>query len=172
MKREKSLRRDLIENREHPLRNEIRKRVRDRVDKCDVPQCWILKDENDNGQISLDHRFFDGKTGEVTYIKRILFQITYKELPPYGRIIKTTCGTPRCVNPAHYKISGWRMPAEDMFKLLKEEWISFEEVEERFCDNKGRPYAQWYVNKIVDRDAEERAKQAQSEAEIFFENIQ
>jgi hypothetical protein len=165
-----ALRYDVREDADHPLRNEIRKRVRDRVDKCDVPDCWVLVDPNDNGQLALDRHFFhNSKHGRHVQIRQVLFQLTFHALPPVGRIIRTKCPTKNCVNPAHYKIAGWKMPYEDMQKLIKElNWITQEQAEELYTDSKGREYAPWYVKKLKENEAAQAAKR---EAEAILGGI-
>lgn len=133
----------------HVLKTKLRKKIRDRVETCDVPDCWILKG-NDSGLLSLDRRFFGGnlKRGKHMTMRQALFQLTFHEMPPVDRIIKMQCGDSRCVNPAHYSVAGWKMPFETMAKLIYHlEWISEKEAVQMHA---GKTYAAWYLRHMED----------------------
>ena len=138
------LRPDLIDGSGSPmLKNKLRRRIKDRVLKCDVPQCWLLN-EGDTGLISLDHRYFaDGKGRHIT-MRQVLFQLTYHRLPPEGRLIRMKCDNPtRCISPAHFQVEGWDGPSyADIKRLIYEQgWTTEEDAEEVHC---GKEVAAWY----------------------------
>ena len=125
-----SLRQDILLGADgtHPLRNKLRKRIRDRVEKCDVPDHWLLK-EGESGLLSLDHRYFDSK---------------YAKLPPLGRIIRMKCEKKRCTNPTHFEVTGWKPPYDFMQRCVQElGWISEEDAMQMHCDE--RTYNAWYL---------------------------
>ena len=127
-----SLRQDILLGADgtHPLRNKLRKRIRDRVEKCDVPDHWLLK-EGESGLLSLDHRYFDSKYAKHITIRQALFQLTYRELPPLGRIIRMKCEKKRCTNPTHFEVTGWKPPYDFMQRCVQD------------CDE--RTYNAWYL---------------------------
>ena len=145
-----SLRRDLVYSEgRHPLKTKLRKKIRDRVDVCGVPQCWKLN-EGETADLSLSRHYFDdAKYGKHMTMRQVLFQLTYHQLPPFGRIIRMKCPNPStCINPAHYSATGWRMPFDSMAKLIFElEWITEQEAIEMHA---GKTFSSWYLRQ---RDA-------------------
>lgn len=99
------------------------KSVRDRINECQVPRCWILKDPADKGSIYLPRQFFYDRRGRRVQIRQALFQVTYREPAPIGRTIQMACGNTRCVNPAHMKVAGWE-PSWAALNEVMGHWIT------------------------------------------------
>jgi hypothetical protein len=155
---------------ESELKDELQKRIRDRVISCKIPDCWLIK-QGETHQICLDKRYFDSGVGRCMPIRQILFQMTFHSLPPLGRIIRMDCqpkeNQARCVNPAHYKISGWKISAEDQTRLVNElGWITREQIECRRPTKKGKKMADWawYQTDAGRKELEDKMKQEKKEA--------
>ena len=101
--------------------NRIYKEIRDRVDGCYEPNCWILKD-NDPGTIYLNQNIIDGDKGRYVQMRRFLFLVTWKTIPDRRKLI-TYCGNYRCVNPAHARYKGFKPPYDRVKELIANEWL-------------------------------------------------
>lgn len=173
----------LLEGNNSELKSELQKRIRDRVIACKIPDCWLLK-KGESHQICLDKRYFDSGVGRCMPIRQVLFQTTFHSLPPLGRIIRMDClpeqNQTRCLNPAHYKIAGWKISAEDQARLVDElGWITQAQIECRRPMKKGKPMADWawYQTDEGRKELEQRQKKEKqeardrAEAEILFERM-
>ena len=79
------------------------------------------------GQIFLSKKYLTTGKWRKAQIRQVLFQSVYGEPVPIGRVIRMRCGNKRCIDPAHYAISGWRPPWEVMHRMIDElEWITEE----------------------------------------------
>jgi hypothetical protein len=165
------------------LKSDLQKRIRDRVVNCKIPDCWLLK-RGESHQICLDRRYFDSDVGRCIPIRQVLFQTTFHMLPPIGRIIRMDClpkeNQAHCLNPAHFKIAGWKISAEDRDRLVDElGWITREQIECRRPMKKGKQMADWawYQTDEGHKELEERAEQEKkeakdrAEAEAYFERV-
>lgn len=120
--------------------NKLTKQIRDRCDRCYVPDCWTLKDPNDKGQIFLSKKLITTGKWRKAQIRHVLFQSTYGEPVPIGRVIRMRCGNKRCINPAHYSVSGWRPPWEVMHRMIDElGWITEEQAKEWYSSKEQTP---------------------------------
>lgn len=109
----------------------IEREIKERVDGCMRPQCWVLKDEKDIGKMYLGKKVTTDGKGRYVYIRRYLFLLTYGFLPDRRRL-ETLCGNNRCVNPAHVTYARFNRTYEQVKGLLKRNWITEEQVEELY----------------------------------------
>jgi hypothetical protein len=111
---------------------ELRKQIKDRCTECYVPRCWLLKNPNDDGQINLKKKLVLGGKRERVQIRRLLFLMTFKELP-IGRTLKPICKNSRCCNPAHMTYIGWDGPSyKKTYELIEKEYLTLEQAREWF----------------------------------------
>jgi hypothetical protein len=105
----------------------IRKELRDRIDGCFTSGCWVIKDEEDTGQLYLSSKVIDAPHGRYVQIRRYLFLTTWYTLPDRRKLF-SYCETPRCVNPTHVTYKGFQPPYSRVTELIECEWISEDEV--------------------------------------------
>lgn len=109
--------------------------IKERVDGCLKPQCWLLK-EGETGQVYIKRKITVDGWGRSIYIRRFLFLTTFGYLPE-GRKIEMICENPkRCVNPAHATYRGFNMPYEWVMELISRNWITKEQAEELYLKKK------------------------------------
>ncbi len=111
----------------------IRKHIRDRCDVCWVPTCWELKDPKDHGRMYLPRKWISDEPvktrGRYVQIRQLLFQSIFQEPAPLMRQIRMRCGNNRCINPAHYSVTGWQPPWSIMHRMIDElGWITEEQA--------------------------------------------
>lgn len=97
----------------------IKRNIHSRVENCNTPQCWTLKDENDQGLIWLTAKDLcakDGK-GKLLKINRVLFFYEYGEIPE-GANIRRRCKTEGCLNPAHQYILGYEPDDDQIYDQI------------------------------------------------------
>ena len=93
--------------------NRIDSEIKSRVEGCNKPQCWLIKDEKDIGQIYLRRKTtVDGK-GRYVYMRRYLFCSVIGYIPERRKIMmlcdrdKPSEERGRCVNPSHMTYKGF-----------------------------------------------------------------
>jgi hypothetical protein len=109
-------------------KKELNKLIRDRCEECYVPRCWILKDPNDDGQISLKRKYISADRRERVQLRRLLFFIEYKHQPPLGRVIKMRCQNPRCINPSHMKVKGFAPSYGKVYDMIDRKILTLDEA--------------------------------------------
>jgi hypothetical protein len=110
-------------------RRRLYKVIRERVEGCFEPRCWLLRDKNDIGQLYIDRKTsMDGK-GRFVQIRRLLYYIAYGEVPDMHRIDMRCANPKRCVNPAHARVKGTQ---QDVSKCLERGWITLDQVNEYY----------------------------------------
>ena len=56
----------------------IEREIKERVDGCMRPQCWVLKDEKDIGKMYIGKKVTTDGKGRYVYIRRYLFLLPHK----------------------------------------------------------------------------------------------
>jgi hypothetical protein len=92
-------------------------RIRDRVKKCNVPQCWELKDP-DEDRLYLSRVETMDRKGRHVQLRRLLFYLEYGFVPR-RRVITMYCGNNGCINPAHMKAKGFEPPKDHIIDQIK-----------------------------------------------------
>jgi len=113
---------------------DMRKQIRDRCVECFVPRCWTLKDPSDDGQFNLKGELVKGGKRERVQLRRLLFLLEYKELPPLGRQISMRCDDMLCINPAHMRVKGFEPSYRKVYNMIDREILTIGQAKEWYAE--------------------------------------